>query len=481
MKQIAKYLVILALGTFFSFAPEQDSKSPNILWIYVDDMNDWLGCYGDNTIGTPNIDLLAEKGVKFNRAYMPSPVCSPTRSALITGTMQTTYGLHQHRTMIKKPLPEGIITVPELFRKAGYITFNEEKTDYNFSYNYDDLFSPDFERPSKSLVESHLVGHDLTWLEQLKGKKFFGQIQLSGGKYQGEVGKEYPAQSRINESMVKVPPQYPDNPVFRNAIARHYEQIAWCDSQVGAIIQALKDYGIWKNTAVFFFTDHGCPLPRAKQHVYEEGAKVPLIIHWPEGYKQLLNKGKIRNDLVSGIDISVTTLALAGIEVPAFMEGQNLFAGHFKEREFVVTAKDRMGIAIDHVRAIRSDTFLYIKNYMTDRPLYQPAYRDEYATFTTLRKLYNEGKLTPLQASYYEASQRPYEEMYDVINDTNQLINLAQDPTYATVLKKHRKYLENWEEKTDDKGRYPATNEELRKVYEKAPDKCVNPEYDIFR
>jgi len=481
MKQTGKYLIILTLGAFFSFAPEQDSESPNILWIYVDDMNDWMGCYGDNTIATPNIDLLAEKGVKFNHAYMPCPVCSPTRSALITGTMQTSYGLHHHETMVKKPLPAGITTLPELFRKAGYITFNEAKTHYNFSYNHDDLFSPEFKRPSESLVNGHLVGHDLSWLEQLKGKKFFGQIQLIGGKWQGETGNKYPAPSSIKESTVIVPPQYPDNPVFRNAIARHYEQIAWCDSQVGAIIQALKDYGIWENTAVFFFTDHGCPLPRAKQHVYEEGSKVPLIIHWPEGYKQLLNIGKVRNDLVSGIDISVTTLALAGIKVPAFMEGKNLFAGNFKERDFVVTAKDRMGIAIDHVRAIRSDTFLYVKNYMTDRPLYQPAYRDEYATFTTLRKLYDEGKLTPLQASYHEASQRPSEELYDVINDTNQLNNLAKDPTYATALKKHRKYLKNWEEKTDDKGRYPATTEELRKVYEKAPDKCVNPEYDIFR
>lgn len=185
-------------------------------------MSDWLGCYGDNTAETPNIDALAEHGVRFNRAYMPCPVCSPTRSALITGTMQTTYGLHHHETLAKKPLPKEIITVPELFRKAGYLTFNEAKTHYNFTYNYNDLFSPEFVRPSKEIVRSHLVGHDLSWLEQLKGKKFFGQIQLSGGKYQGEAGSKYPAPSRIKESEVNVPAQYPDNSVMRNAIARHY-------------------------------------------------------------------------------------------------------------------------------------------------------------------------------------------------------------------------------------------------------------------
>jgi N-sulfoglucosamine sulfohydrolase len=480
MRKLILFLLNLAISSI-ALAGQKIAESPNILWIYVDDMSDWIGCYGDNTISTPNIDALATNGVRFNRAYMPCPVCSPTRSALITGTMQTTHGLHHHETMVKKPLPEGITTLPELFREAGYITFNEAKTHYNFSYNTDDLFSPEFERPPISVVNSHLIGHDLSWLKQLQGKKFFGQIQLSGGKWQGEAGSKYPAYSRISEQQIVIPPQYPDNSVFRNAIARHYEQIAYCDSQVGAIIQALKEYGIWENTVVFFFSDHGCQMPRAKQHVYEEGAKVPLIVHWPEGYKQLLRKGKVRNDLVSGIDISVSTLALAGIKVPAFMEGHNLFDKKYKEREFVVTARDRMGIAIDHVRAIRSSDYLYVRNYMTDRPLYQPAYRDGYATFVTLRKLYAEGKLTPLQASYHDASRRLSEELYDVKNDPNQLNNLASDPKYAAILNIHKKYLEEWEQQTDDKGRYPSSREELKKVFNAAPDKCVNPEYDIFR
>ena len=81
--------------------------------------------------------------------------------------------------------------MPQLFREAGYITFNERKADYNFTHKYNDLFSPEFKRPNKKTVRAHLVGHDLTWLEQLKGKQFSGQIQLSGGKYQGEAGNKY--------------------------------------------------------------------------------------------------------------------------------------------------------------------------------------------------------------------------------------------------------------------------------------------------
>ena len=113
-------------------ASDSADKRPNILWIYVDDMSDWLGCSGDPIAQTPNIDSLAENGVRFDHAFIPAPVCSTTRSALITGTMQTTHGLHHHRTMIKYPLPDDIVTIPELFRRAGYVTFDEAKEDYNF-------------------------------------------------------------------------------------------------------------------------------------------------------------------------------------------------------------------------------------------------------------------------------------------------------------------------------------------------------------
>lgn len=474
-----KTIAILAL--LLSVHSVWAQQSPNVLWIYVDDMSDWLGCYGDPTVATPHIDQLAEQGVRFNRAYMPAPVCSATRSALITGTMQTSHGLHEHRTMIKKPLPEGITTIPQLFREAGYMTFNEQKTDYNFLYTYSDLFSPEFKRPTKKVMRSHLVAHDLTWLEQLKGQKFFGQIQLAGGKYQGEAGSKYPAKSRVKESEVTVPPQYPDNAVMRNAIARHYEQIAFCDSQVGAIVQALKDYDLWDNTAVFFFTDHGCQMPRAKQFLYDEGAKVPLIVHWPEGSAQLAKNGTVRNDLVSGIDITASSLALAGLEVPEFMEGKNLFVENYQGRDAVISAKDRMGNAIDRVRSVRSANFLYIRNYMTDRPLYQAAYRDGYATFINLRKLYAENQLTPLQASYHDAAQRKSEELYDLTKDPHQLNNLAANPEYAAILKQHRAQLTEWEERTDDKGQYPLSNAELKKVFDNAPGKCVNPEYDVFK
>lgn len=449
--------------------PLLGASKPNVLWIYVDDMSDWFGCYGHTAVPTPNIDALAAEGTRFERAYMPAPVCSSTRSALITGQMQTSLGLHHHRTMIKKPLPKGIRTLPAHFRRAGYLTFNEAKDDYNFDEPRLHLYSHEFG------TKGHFSG-DLEWMAELKGKPFFGQIQLKGGKLRGEAGSKFPSKSRVDPSEVEVPPYYPESKVFRDAIARHYEQVAVVDAEVGTIIAALKKNDLWENTIVVFFTDHGSPLPREKQNLYEAGLKVPLIFRGPG-----IPKGEVRKDLVSGVDISSTSLSFLNLRLPKNFEGGELFEKDYKPREFVIGARDRLGVAIDRVRTVRTDHFRYIRNYHADRPLYQLQYREKYATLKELRDLYEEGKLSPVQASYHDAAQRPAEELYDLRNDPHQMKNLAADPAAADELNRHREILANWENETADKGRIPASKEELEAVYKHAKGKVANPEYDFLK
>ena len=454
-------------------------EKPNILWILVDDMSDWMGCYGYNAVKTPNIDALAEAGVRFDRAYVPSPVCSTTRSAIITGTMQTTHGLHRHRTMLKKPLPEGLYALPTLFKESGYLTFNESKEDYNFTYEREDLFSEQFERPG--IGKSHLKGRDVSFLKQLQDKPFFGQIQLAGGKFEGETGSKYPMPSRVDEASVRVPEHYPDTPVIRNAIARHFEQLVETDEQVGAIVAGLKEYDLWDDTVVFFFTDHGAPLPRAKQFLYEDGTKIPLIVRFPPSIEGAPEAGTVREDLVNGIDITATTVALGGLEIPDSFEGHDLFAADYQPQEFVISARDRCGIAVDRIRAVGTERFRYIRNYLTDRAFYQAQYRDKHASIIELRRAYADGEMTPLQASYMSAETRPEEELYDLEKDPDQLNNLAKDPEYVSVLKQHRQILEEWIEKTGDQGQKMDSPEELKAVYNYAKGKVESPEYDFLR
>ncbi len=474
MRALFLCLILASLGLCQSGRSDDQTS---ILWIYVDDMSDWLGCYGDTLAETPHLDALAKEGVRFERAFMPSPVCSTTRSALITGTMQTTHSLHHHRTMIKVDLPEDMLTIPELFKKAGYLTFNEAKDDYNFSRSRNNLYTgaTEWQRPNEKSFRSG--GDNFGWLSQLKGRRFFGQIQLGGGKIGGETGQRYPVPSRVDAAQVKVPPYYPDDPVFRNAIARHYEQIAITDESVGQIIAELKTNDLYDSTAIFFFTDHGSPLPRDKQFLYDGGLKVPLIVRFPDGSK----RKTVRDDLVNGIDIPATSLGIAGIPIPDYVEGHDLFADDYQPQTHVIGARDRCGIAVDRIRTVRTDEYRYIKNYQTDRAFYQAQYRDRHASIKRLRELYAADELNELQAHYHQAETRPIEELYHLPSDPHQINNLAGNSDHADALAQHRDLLKQWQEQTDDKGAYPASQAELKAVYDHAKGKVEAPEYNFLK
>ena len=481
-----KQLILLALIATLCFSCSSvtlPEEKPNILWIFVDDMNDWMNPYGYDLVPTPHINSLAQEGVLFKKAYVPAPVCSAARSAIITGCMQTTYGTHNHRSgrgAHKILLPVNVRPVPQIFKENGYLTFNFTKDDYNFMSERSDLYNANFDKLVKSNKKKKREGgYEYDWFVHLKGKRFFGQLQFKGGKLGGEVGAKYPTTSRVSEDAVTIPPFYPDNKIFRNATARHYEQIALLDEEVGKIISSLKKNGLYHNTAVIFFTDHGYQLPRAKQFCYEEGVKVPLIINWPAGNKFLGLKGTKRDDLVNCIDLAAVSLGLAGFPIPDYMEGKNLFDEEYEERPYIVSARDRCDYTIDKIRAVRSERYRYIRNYKTDRPMLQPQYRDHYAAMVNLKELYEQGKLNELQKWGFE--KRAKEELYDMEKDPYQIKNLALDPDYEDVLELHREYLSEWIKQTGDKGQQPEPVESLRDVYNRWKAKCINPEFDAVK
>lgn len=203
----------------------------------------------------------------------------------------------------------------------------------------------------------------------------------------------------------------------------HYDCVLHTDRQVGRILSRLEEDGILENTAVFLFSDHGMRLPRHKQFIYEGGHKVPLMISWPGG----LQPGTVRTDLVSGIDISATSLALAGIEIPEGMEGQDLFASNFVARNYVVAAKDRCDFTIDRMRTVRTRRYCYVRNFLTDRPYMQPQYRDGSRFMELMRTMYANGELASEQAWFW-AEERPEEEFYDCEADPHAVQNLVDDP-----------------------------------------------------
>lgn len=419
-----------------------NKKRPNILWICVEDMSAHMSCYGETTIRTPNIDQLAKEGVMFKSAFITCPVCSPSRSAMVTGMYQTSTGSHNHRSSrhdVQLKLPDSIKFIPEYFKQAGYYTSNggmlnlsdysktkTGKTDYNIVFD-------------KNMYDA------AEWSGRKEGQPFFAQLQLKGGKNRGaKVPKP------VNPKYVKLPPYYPNDPVLCEDWARYLNSVINTDIEVGQIVRRLEDEGIADNTIVFFWTDHGISHIRGKQFLYDEGIRVPLIV-WGPG----LGKGVVREDLVEHIDIAASSLALAGLDVPDHLQSRSLFDANYEKRECVFSARDRCDETVERLRCVRTGRYKYIRNFYWHVPHAQAnQYKDGKEIMKVMRRLYAEGKLDENQARPFAAT-RPVEELYDLKADPHELDNLAEDRKYAGVLRELRGRLNQWIEETRDIGQLP--------------------------
>ena len=473
MRFSISHRVLLTITLLFSCLGVQwsqaDGHKPNILWIFAEDTSPWMGCYGHeiNKGHTPHIDSLAEQGVLFKRAYVPAPVCSACRSAIMGGKNQIRFNAHEHRSSrgpAKLYLPEGMQLLPQILNDHGYKTFNLGKTDYNFVLHNDDIFS--FHAPRREPIP---------WDKVRASQPFFGQIQTAGGK---QNTSKWPAERRTDRNAVIVPADYPDNAIQRESVAEHYDSIRKDDDFIGAVLDGLQEAGLWENTIVVYFGDHGANhLLRHKQMPTEGGLHVPFVVYGPEKY---VPYKQVREDLVDLLDLSATTLAWAGIPIPDDWEGQDLFADNFQPRKWVAAAKDRLDHTLDRVRTIRTERYRLTRNYKTDRIFLQPQYRDKQPYTQNLHELYKAGKLSSRHAEIY-FGERPFEEFYDVENDPAQMINLIDDPALAEEIKRHRRLLDSWIAKGD----CGEGEESLDELYYQADGhkwgRAVNPEYERVR
>ncbi len=428
-------------------AAQPRGKRPNIVWIVAEDASPHLGCYGETTINTPHLDQMAAEGVRFDAAFVTCPVCSPCRSAMVSGMYQTTLGAHHHRSQSDAGKGAGhkdyfssyklpIKLVPELFRDAGYfVTLGSKpscqsfgKTDYNFIW----------EQPAA------YDGAD--WRERPKDKPFFAQIMLSGGKNRGGSKKH-----ATNPDDVKLPPYYPDHPQLREDWAEYLNTWIEVDHNLRDIHKSLEAAGVAENTVVFFWTDHGVSHLRGKQFLYEEGVRVPLIVRFPDKRAA----GTTREDLVLHIDVAASSLALAGIAKPGHVQGVDLFADDYRPRTTVFSARDRCDETPDTIRCARTRRYKYIRNFLAHMPHAQPnQYKDGKDISKTMHALYREGKLNELQARIF-SPKRPPEELYDLENDPYETVNLAGKPEVAAVQKQLREELYDWMAGSRDLGLIP--------------------------
>ncbi|HSW01943.1 MAG TPA: sulfatase [Sedimentisphaerales bacterium] len=431
-----------------SAASEQGDVRPNILWITCEDLSARLGCYGDDTVPTPEIDRLAREGVLYTNAFATTGVCAPSRHALITGMYPTsTYALHMRnhsRTAaldeIKDPATRAFATARPLYeavppaevrclteylRLAGYYCSNNVKEDYQFRTQV------------TAWDESSSQAH---WRKRALGQPFFSVFNYTVTHESGVFG---PGRSPrvVASEKVRVPPYYPDTPTVRADLVKHYDNIIVLDRQVGELVRQLEADGLLDETIIFFFSDHGDGLPRAKRWVYDSGTHVPLIVRHPNRR----GVGTKSDRLVSFVDFLPTVLSLAGVKVPDHLHGSPFLGEQAGEpRKYVYFHRDRNGENRETIRAIRDRRFRYVRNYRPDEPYIKPlAYRDRQAVMQELNRAIEQGTLKEPQWQL-SSSAKPLEEFYDTQTDPFEIHNLVSDPRYLERISQMRIALDTW-------------------------------------
>jgi arylsulfatase A-like enzyme len=416
---------------------------PNILWITIEDTSpQFIWCYGNVNARTPVIDNLAAEGIRFTNAFSTGTVCSPSRTAIITGVKTYKTGTGNHRS--KYPVPDFIKGFPYYLQQLGYCTTNNVKTDYNVAGEKEFI--------QEAWNES---SNTAGWWNRKSGQPFFAvfnyneshQSRTMTETYNWYIENVYDKLSpneRIGDKDFEMPPFYLDSPEMRKQFARVYNSIKLTDNKIGELLARLEKDKLKDSTIIFFYADHGEGMPRGKTNGINYGYRVPFIIWFPEMYKHLSPWGKagiVSDELIDFTDLAPTLISLAGGEIPKHIEGRTLLGKkRSKPVDHLFLSSDRSDNGIDMVRTVTDGRFVYSRNFM---PFINEARYIRYMEIgeikQQMRKDLAENKLNPLQKSLFEP--RPAEFLFDIENDLWETNNLAENAEYKSVLEKMRNLL----------------------------------------
>ena len=462
---INNFLKLLLFITFIyslnSYSKTSDEKL-NVIWISCEDMGPVLSSYGVKEISTPNIDKLAEEGIKYTNAYSTVGVCAPSRFSIITGMYPARLGAHNMRTgnfyTYKDPdkltykqnkgvidksginVPEYEVVTPtnikaftEYLRNENYYCINNNKCDYQFN------------SPFTAWDE---VSGNISYKDRPKNTPFFYVKNLMV-THESRIWLRKNEPITVNKDILKIPAYYPDIPEVRNDIAIKYSNIQEMDRQVGEIISNLEKNDLLDKTIIFFWSDHGGNLLRQKRAVGNSGLKVPLIIRFPDGFRS----GEVDNRIVSLMDLGPTTMSLLGIKPPSFLDGK-AFLGKYKTkpRNYAFGSADRFDESTDMQRSVIDGRFVYIKNFMPELPLiYRNKYREQISMNKKIIQMDRDDELIG-DSKYIFMKSKQDEELYDLKFDPYEVDNIANNPDYKDKLIELRNALNTWQYEIDDKG-----------------------------
>ena len=443
-------ILLLSLAFF-----QTTSAKPNVLLIVSEDNGPELGCYGDPYAQTPVLDRLAADGVRFDRAFVPYSVCSPSRACFLTGFYPHQNGQIGLATHKFATFP-GVPNVFTLLNEAGYRTgligklhVNHEKA---FPVDYRAIKGANFgKRNMKDYAEAaerFFAGSE---------DPFFLSINYPDAHFPLHRQQFGLPETPIEADQVKPLPWVgADSPRLRKFTADYYNCMRRLDDGIGMLLERLENAGKLDNTLIIYIGDHGAQFSRGKCTVYEAGLRIPFIVRWPGKIKG----GQVRRELVSSLDILPTILNAAELEVSNQLSGlalQPLLAGETVPwREHLFGFTTGAAPAIFHLaHSVRDDRFKLVSNPTVpqDGPnLFAKAYLERFNTHFAAGTSAEEIDAAPehVQTAYRTFLHPPRYELYDLESDPNEFHNLAEEAVHTETKEELIRVLTDWQLETLD-------------------------------
>jgi N-sulfoglucosamine sulfohydrolase len=451
---LSRWLPVMLLTATIVTSPGADTARPNILWITSEDnAAHWLGCYGNAEARTPRLDALAAQGVRFSRAYANAAVCAVARSTILNGAHAVTQGTQHMRS--RHPIPAEFKPYVAFLRQQGYYCVNNVKTDYNFKGNDRAIWDDCSNR-------AH-------YRNRPEGKPFFAIFNLTithesqlfpANIRQNREKGVIPAVPRLDPQKLALPPHVPDLPEMRTDFAVYHDLMTALDTQVGRLLDELKEAGLAEDTIVFYYSDHGGATPRGKRYLEDTGTRVPLLIHVPDKWRSLspFAPGSASDELVSFVDLAPTLLSLVDVKPAAPMQGRAFLGPHRQSpanNAVIFLYADRFDEIYGMRRGLTDGLYKYIRRFTPHLPA---APYSEYSfgqeSWLAWQRAARDGRLTGEHARLWQPGQE-VEQLFDLERDPWETNNLAADPAHAVRLAAWRERLRQTMLESRDTGLVP--------------------------
>lgn len=400
-------------------------RPPNILYIHSHDTGRHVQPYG-YWVRTPHLQMLAEQGVLFRKAFCASPTCSGSRASLLTGQFCHNNGMLglAHRGWKLNDYGEHLI---HPLREAGYrsILIGEQHISEDPGViGYDEVVPVDNNHATQVAPAANAMLRDTS-------EPFF----MSVGFF--ETHREFELPASVRDSLYAQPaPNLPDLEATREDVAAFKASARSLDEGIGSVLNELHRAGLEDNTLIVCTTDHGLAFPRQKATLYDRGTGVLTIVRGPGGF----TGGKVFDAMVSHLDIYPTLCELAGVSTPDYAYGKSilpLISGEVDRLHDEVFTEMTFHAAYEPQRAVRTERWKYIRRFHDyQHPVL--ANCDDSATKDLL------------VAAGWGDQIVPEERLYDLLLDPNENANLAYDESHASVREDLAARVGAWMEATDD-------------------------------